>query len=310
MTERGFRRFSIGVLVYNLGVIVWGAYVRASGSGAGCGSHWPTCNGEVIPRAPTTKMLIEYSHRLTSGLALVSVLLLAWFAFGLSQKGSQVRRGAMASVFFMLTEAGVGAGLVLLELVAENKSTARAVFMAIHLVNTFLLLASMTLTVYWAHGGGPLRLRGQGLVAWMMAALLLGLMALGVSGAITALGDTLFPAASLAEGLKQDASASSHLFLRLRIWHPVIAVFMAMVVIAAAMLIAGERPTAGVQRASMFLSSFFLLQLILGAVNIALLAPVPIQLLHLLNADLVWISLVMLAATALQPKAASPSATA
>jgi heme A synthase len=304
MNERGFQRLSISVLAYNLAVILWGAYVRASGSGAGCGSHWPDCNGEVIPRAPDVKMMIEFTHRATSGLALISVMALAWFAFRVFPKGSAVRRGAVTAVFFMLTEAAVGAGLVLLELVAENKSIARAWFMAIHLVNTFLLLASIALTIFWAHGGRRLRWRGQGLVGALLGVTLVGIMALGASGAITALGDTLFPVATIAEGMKQDASPASHIFLRLRVLHPLFAMLMSGGIIVAAMFTASERPTPAVKRASYYVLGFFVLQLILGAMNLALLAPVPIQLLHLMNADLVWISLVLLTASALQAEPA------
>ena len=147
--HNNFAKYVCLVLFYNLAVIAWGAYVRASGSGAGCGSHWPLCNGEVIPRAPTVQTLIEYSHRLTSGLALLLVVGLVIWAFRAYERGHQVRRWAMASAFFILTEALIGAGLVLFEYVAENTSIARAFWMAGHLLNTFLLLAAFTLT-FWA----------------------------------------------------------------------------------------------------------------------------------------------------------------
>lgn len=130
MVNRRFAIFSWSVLVYNLGIILWGAFVRASGSGAGCGSHWPLCNGEVIPRSPTVQTLIEFSHRLTSGVALILVVALTVAAFRAFPKRHIVRRGALFSLFFMLTEALVGAGLVLFSLVADNASIARAMFMS------------------------------------------------------------------------------------------------------------------------------------------------------------------------------------
>ncbi|HEX9001707.1 MAG TPA: COX15/CtaA family protein, partial [Blastocatellia bacterium] len=76
-----FAKFAWLVVAYNLMVIVWGAYVRASKSGDGCGSHWPLCNGEVIPLAPTVKTLVEFSHRLSSGLALLLTVVLVVWAF-------------------------------------------------------------------------------------------------------------------------------------------------------------------------------------------------------------------------------------
>lgn len=307
MSIPGFRRFSIGVLVYNLGVILWGAYVRASGSGAGCGRHWPTCNGEIIPLEGPTKQLVEFTHRATSGLALISVAALAFFAFRLYPRGSPVRKGALAALILMLTEAAVGAGLVLLELVAENKSIARGEFMALHLTNTFLLLGAMTLTVFWASGGRDVRWSGQGLVGRALALALIGMVLLGVSGAITALGDTLFPAHTLAEGMRQDISATAHVFLRLRRWHPVIATAMDLYVTGLALVLMDARPRPAVRKAAIAAMLLFFVQLCLGVVNLLLLAPTSVQLLHLLTADFVWISVVFLAAGTLEDVDVAPA---
>ena len=153
-------RFAWAVLAYNVAVIVWGAYVRATGSGAGCGAHWPLCNGEIIPRAGRVATLIEFSHRLTSGAALAAVVFLLIWTWRACRPGHPARSGAALSLFFMLTEAGVGAGLVLFQLVADNASFARAMFLAVHLVNTFTLLACLTATAWWLSGGAPLRLAG------------------------------------------------------------------------------------------------------------------------------------------------------
>ncbi|MFN7132188.1 MAG: COX15/CtaA family protein, partial [Myxococcales bacterium] len=157
-----FRRFSLLVVLFNLGVILWGAYVRATGSGAGCGDHWPMCNGVVVPRAPSAQTVIEFTHRATSGLALLLVVALLVWAFRAFGRGHPVRTGAVLSMLLMLSEAAVGAGIVLYRLVAGDTSHARAVVMSVHLVNTFLLLAALTLTAWWAHGRPALRLQGQG----------------------------------------------------------------------------------------------------------------------------------------------------
>src|SRR5437764_2061540 len=160
----GFRRFAWGVLVYNVLVVLWGGFVRASGSGAGCGSHWPLCNGEVLPPAPQIATLIEFAHRVSSGLGLFVVVGLAIWAFRGYGKGHPVRLGAGLSLLFIITEALVGAGLVLFSLVADNATFARALFISVHLINTFLLLGALTLTAWWASGGASVRLRGQGVV--------------------------------------------------------------------------------------------------------------------------------------------------
>src|SRR6266545_577749 len=192
-----FARYSWITLACNIAVVLWGAAVRATGSGAGCGSHWPLCNGEIVPRSPRLETIIELTHRVTSGIALLLVVGLVVLAFRWRPRGHAARKAAAFTLFFMLTEAAVGAGLVLFELVADNQSMARALFMGTHLTNTFFLLGAMALTAHFASGGAPFRLRGRGsLAVWLVSGAALLLIA-GVSGAITALGDTLFPAGSL-----------------------------------------------------------------------------------------------------------------
>ncbi len=288
------------VLAYNVGVILWGAYVRATGSGAGCGGHWPLCNGQVIPVSPQAATLIEFSHRVSSGLTLLAVLGLVVWAFRAYPKGHPARLGAGLAAFFTLTEALVGAGLVLFQLVAQNASALRAASVAVHLANTFLLLASLTLTALWASGGRPLRLRGQGWAAWGLGLTLVGVLLLGISGAISALGDTLFPASSLVEGLRQDFSPTAQFMLRLRVFHPLIAVSVGILVIFVAYSLSSSNLNAGARRSlAMTLVGLVVVQWLAGITNVALLAPVWMQLFHLFLADMVWIALVLLAATVL-----------
>lgn len=292
---RSFAKFAWGVLGFNILVILWGAFVRATGSGAGCGAHWPLCNGEVIPRQPQVEALIEFTHRLTSGVAfllVVGLLIFAWRSFPASHP---VRRGALLAMVFMILEALVGAGLVLFELVAENQSLERVVAVSLHLINTFLLLASLALTAWWASDKTPSsgienetlkRLFGLGLA---------GVVFLGVSGAITALGDTLFPSASLAEGLRQDFSPAAHFLVRLRIWHPVIAILAGLWVAFLSIWVILEKPAPAIRNLAFLLLGLFGVQWVAGLVNLLLLAPIYMQIIHLLLADLVWIVLVLLA---------------
>ncbi len=290
-------RFGWSVLAWNVAVILWGAYVRATGSGAGCGAHWPLCNGEVVPRGPSIEMLVEFSHRVTSGLALLSVVALGLWTWRGTPAGHPARRGAAWAMVFMLTEAAVGAALVLFRLVADNASMARAMFMSVHLMNTFVLLATIALTAWWLSGGPPVRLGGQVATRRLVIAGVTGMMLAGVSGAVAALGDTLYPMASLAEGLAADVSATSHLLIRLRVWHPAITV-----VVGAALGVAGlrvRRRSPAEATLGTLLVAAVIAQLAAGFVNVLLLAPIWMQLVHLLLADAVWISFVLLAATAL-----------
>lgn len=294
MKLTNFAKFAWFNVVYNIGVILWGAYVRATGSGAGCGAHWPSCQGDVIPRAPKLETLIEFSHRATSGLALIFVLILIVWAFRRYKKGSVVRFGASLSVTFMLTEALLGAGLVLFQWVAYNESIARVYAVSAHLINTFLLLAALTLTAWWASGGKAVRLKPARSMSWAVAVGMLAVVVLGVSGAITALGDTLFPAGSLAEGIAQDFEATAHFLVRLRVYHPLIAIGSGVYLLILARYITDNPPSAQAKKMGRLLLIVFVAQLIIGGTNLLLLVPIWTQLLHLFAADSVWIVLVLL----------------
>jgi heme A synthase len=303
-----FAKYAWFTLTFNLLVIVWGAYVRASGSGAGCGSHWPLCNGEVIPSSPAVKTVIEFSHRLSSGLALLLVAGALIWAFRAYAPKHRLRRYAAAAMFFMLMEAAIGAGLVLFEMVAENKSIARALWMSAHLVNTFLLVGTLAIMAWAATTGRRFYTRGQGAINWIFAAAIVATLILGVSGALSALGATLFPVASLGEGVKQDLSPTAHILERLRIYHPLMAPVVSGLLILTALFARSRRPGGGVKIWSSTLIALVLVQLGAGAVNLLLHAPVWLQLVHLLLSDFVWIALVLLGSVALEQPAPEPSA--
>jgi heme A synthase len=299
-----FARYSWLTLAYNVAVVLWGAAVRATGSGAGCGSHWPLCNGEVLPRAPRIETIIELSHRVTSGVALLLVMGLVVGAFRTRPRGHAARKASIFSLVLILSEAAVGAGLVLFELVADNKSMARAMFMSTHLVNTFLLLGALTLTAHFASRGAPFRVRGQGLFGGGLLLGTFGLLLAGVSGAIAALGDTLFPATSLAHALEQDLSPTAHLLIRLRLLHPVLAVAGGLLAFYLAWQVLKWPPAAETQRLALWTGGLVFVQILGGLINVLLLAPVWMQIVHLLLADLLWIVFVLLGASALAERRA------
>ncbi len=294
-----FARYAWLTLAFNVAVVLWGSIVRATGSGAGCGSHWPLCNGEVLPQSPRLATIIEFSHRLTSGVALLLVAGLVVWAFRACPRGHAARKAAVVAMLFMVGEAAVGAALVLFRLVADNPSMARAMFMATHLVNTFLLLAALTLTAHFASGGARFRLRGQGLLGGGFALGLFGLLLSGVSGATAALGDTLFPSRSLAQALRQDLSPTAHLLIRLRLFHPGIAIAAGLFALYLALTLMKRRLGGETRRFGGWTAGLVFAQILMGTVNVLLLAPVWLQVIHLLVADLLWIAFVRLGASAL-----------
>lgn len=299
MTQQRFARYAWAVLIYILPVILIGAFVRATNSGDGCGSHWPLCNGEVVPLSKDVNAVIEYTHRITSGPILgVLVLGLLFGAFRLFPQGHPARLGAFAVFIFTLAEAAMGAILVKFGLVGTNDSMTRAVVMAVHLCLTFLLLGAMALAAWWASGGAPMRWRGQGAVAWALGLGLFATMFLGASGAVTALGDTLFPPKSSLEVISASLSPGAHFLTRLRPWHPLTALSVGLYLVLIAGLVAHLRPSESVRRFGHWVVVLFAIQMGVGFLNVILKAPIFMQMVHLLLADLIWLALVLLCAAA------------
>jgi cytochrome c oxidase assembly protein subunit 15 len=308
--NRQLQRFAWFAVFYNVLVILWGALVRASGSGAGCGNHWPLCNGQVIPVSPGFHTIIEFVHRqMTVGSTLIVVALLVW-TFRATAKGHAARWFAIASAVLLLNEALLGALLVKLGYVTGNQSVGRMVLLSIHLSNTLLLVAALTLTARFLATGhrwvGLHRATGFG---WAVAGLA-ATIAVGVSGSMAALGDTLFPATSLRAAYAQDFAAGSPWLLRLRLVHPVSALVAAVFVI---WLVRCSRQAGGaIGRTERIARTPFarvvlgllLLQFALGVADVLLLAPAWMQLIHLLGADLYWVALVLLAADIVWPTSA------
>jgi heme a synthase len=298
-------RFAWGVVGYNVLVILWGALVRATGSGAGCGNHWPLCNGQVIPLSPRVDTVIEFTHRcMTGGSTFLVIGLLVWTFRG-TVKGQAARVLAAASMLLLLNEAFLGALLVKLGYVTGNQSMGRVVVLSIHLSNTLLLLAALTLTARLLGTGQIWRELGArgGKKLWALIGLAATIV-VGVSGSLAALGDTLFPASSLRAAFAQDFAAGSPWLLRLRGVHPASAVVAAGFVIW--LVVQAKRAGAG--RFAGLVLALLGFQFALGVADVLLLAPVWMQILHLLGADLYWVALVLLAAIVVWPSAAADEA--
>jgi heme A synthase len=300
-----FALYAWFVLAYNLAVVMWGAFVRATGSGAGCGSHWPLCNGVAIAPGPILAKIIELTHRLTSTLSGILILGLAFWAFRAYPKKHIVRTGAFLTTLFVLTEGAIGASLVLLEKTAQDKSASRVVYLSVHLINTFLLVACIALTAWWASGSPRPRWKQSRSVRWFLLAGLLGILVLGVSGAITALGDTLYPVTSLAEGLRADMSSAAPFVVQFRKYHPALAILVGGYLAIFAIYRAARTVSLTTRRLAFSLSGLVLTQWALGALDVYFLAPYWLQLLHLFLADLLWIAAVLLTADLLSDHAHS-----
>jgi heme a synthase len=291
------RRFAWAVLAYFIAVILWGALVRATGSGAGCGDHWPLCNGTVMQHSPRVDTMIEFTHRITSGISFFSAVGLLVWTFAGTVRGHLARSASVAAVVFTLLEAVLGALLVKLGLTAQSQSPLRAPYLALHLTNTLLLLASLTLVAHLLgrkQGYTRATVRLTAPIGATIAVLLV--LIVGVTGSLAALGDTLFPASSLRAALAQDFSATSGWLMRWRWTHPAIA-FLASIFLIWLLVRASQKTSHWDNRGlSAMVLVLLAVQYLLGVLDVVLLAPTWLQVAHLLGADVLWAALVVLVA--------------
>jgi heme a synthase len=288
-------RFAWATLCFNVAVVLWGAFVRATGSGAGCGNKWPSCGGSVLGTSAKAQTIIEFTHRTTSGVALLMVVILLLWCWRATSKGNWARYSALLATAFLANEALLGAALVLLGHVAGDQSAMRVLFLCLHFGNTLLLLAMLALTAAWLQSGSEsfTLIRKRTEVSTVVVGLL-AVLATGMSGTVAALGDTLFPATSLQASVLQDFASDSPALLHFRLVHPVLAVIAGIYLFWVVLRNASRRM--GQSRASTTLVVLLFTEIGIGILNVLLLAPVWLQILHLLVADMIWISLVLASA--------------
>jgi len=288
-------RFAWTAMYWNIAVVLWGAYVRATGSGAGCGNKWPLCDGHVVGASANGPTIVEFTHRITSVISLLMVTGLVVWCWRVTKKGDWARYSAALAAVFLANEALLGAVLVLLKHVGSDQSAGRLLFLCLHFGNTLLLLATLSLTAIWLSNGGRrftvIRKRRQ---VGLVGVGLLATMVTGITGTIAALADTLFPATSLPSSLAQDFSSRTPALQRVRPLHPAIATIAACYVL---WLI--WRNSTGRNRfppSAIALIILLFVQVGIGITNVLFLAPVWLQITHLFVADVLWILLVLVSA--------------
>lgn len=288
-----FRKMAWFTLALNILVVIGGAVVKSTGSGAGCGEHWPICNGEVIPRPQQIETVIEFTHRATSGLALLAVGILVLWARRVTTPGSRVRRAAYWSAGFIVFESLLGAVLVLGGWTAIDVSWWRVVLQPIHFINTMILLAFLLLTAWWATDAPPAEWRNHSNgFWWRFAAAAVLLMIVNGTGSIISLGDLLI------RELGETSGGLVELLYRLRPGHPAIAIAAGAIVV----WLTFDRsltPNATARRWAWVCAGFVVAQWAVGLLNVVMNVPLWTQILHLLMADGAWLALILWLATAL-----------
>ena len=305
MPRLAFARLAGGVTLATVLVVLFGAVVRITGSGAGCGQHWPTCHGDIAHLPRSVETWIELGHRTTSGLDFLGVLALSIVAWQRFPGWHPARLAAAAALALILVEVVIGARLVLLSLVGSNMSFDRAVIMPAHLVTTSLLLGALGATTYFGSAARVVPQPDRSLVERaalraafrfiVVAALLLLLVSM--TGAVTALGDTVYPVqgATPLEHIQNDQAADAHFLGKLRVIHPLLAVLGVGGLWVAASRARSACPAPLVQRLGYLLYAGGGLALLVGVLNVMLGAPGYLQVIHLAVACLLWLTTVLLA---------------
>ena len=295
-STRAVARFAWAVVGYFIFVVLLGAVVRATDSGGGCGASWPLCNGDFFPHHPRIATVIEFTHRSTSGICTVLLAGLAGWTFWVTPARHRARKAVSWAGFFLVTEALLGAALVLKHWVESNVSTGRTIAQSIHFTNTLLLMAALTLTAWFLRGPHTEANGSRGL-AWLAA---IATIVVGATGSLAALADTLFPSPSLTAGLTADFAAGSPVLVRMRWMHPTAAVLAMACVL---LLLRARKSWDGVGQA---VAGLLALQFVLGIGDVLLLAPTWMQVLHLLGADMYWVALVVMVGGVLWPGRQAP----
>jgi cytochrome c oxidase assembly protein subunit 15 len=290
---RSLRLYAWIVTVYTILVILWGGAVTATGSGNGCGDHWPLCDGQVIVSHPQMKMMIEYGHRLSSGLVLFAIFGLLVWTWLATRRRHIARIFAVASAILIVNEALLGAGLVLLRLTTGGITLERVLYFALHFTNTFLLLAAVAGTAHFLSRKsgflrGEVRFRslGFGLPG------LLALLVVAVSGSVAELGDMVYPSSNLRAAILADFSSHGSWLIRLRWLHPAFALLAGFFLL---WLVFGAVQKPRLRGFGMGVIALLGLQYTLGITDVLLLAPTWIQLTHLFVADILWVTVFLLA---------------
>ena len=288
------KKFAWILLGYTLLVILWGAWVRISFSGDGCGDHWPLCNGDFVPQA-SGKTWTEYTHRLMSGFYGIAVVAFFFAVRRITPRQHPARLWSLLTLIFMISEALLGAKLVLLRLVGTNDSPLRAGSMGLHLMNSLMLVGSLTLTALFL-GSHSWKRRSQSAIHLdrrslrkFVVALGVGFLFLNISGALAALSTTLFPAENFMDSMQAQLS-STHYLMSLRSFHPLLGVVFGVGFAAFGLSLRALSPLPEIRTAAALFAATAGLTLGVGAATLFLASPVWLKLSHLTMTYVLWIT--------------------
>lgn len=287
MTRSQYKKFAFSLLIYTVLVILWGAWVRISHSGDGCGDTWPLCHGRLIPEAERGKTWVEYGHRLMSGIYGLVVIYFWWVARKIYQPGHFARKAALATLIFTITEALLGAKLVLFKLVTTNDTPYRAFVMALHQVNSFMLTGAVALVAVAALSQAETQQPSSSKQVYRFFPWII--VVIGITGAWASLSNSLFPTENLWDGFMADFSSDSHFLIRIRGLHPVLALLGGGGLALYFWLKTQTAELQVIQKRSLQMSLLLIFGIMFGIGTLLLHAPVWMKIVHLALAHSIWV---------------------
>ena len=299
---RLLRRLAWTGAVLALGLIVLGGVVRITGSGLGCGEHWPRCNGEWFPPLDLPTM-IEIGHRWAAALVSVFVLAVAVVAWRRHRREPTLRNPALLALVLLVVQVLLGAVTVKLSLPPWVIIT--------HLANAMLLLATLIVVGLRAgapDGPEPSRLEARhpahGLVvataAFGFIVILFGAQVANFHAGLFCLGFPLCDGAILPPASARGTLHWSHRVLAY--------LFLGLAVMMVARLSRRHDPASReLRRAAGMVLAATVAQIAVGAAMVLHLLPPALRALHLLVGTLVWAALVVLVFHSRRTPAAEPA---
>ena len=296
------RRLAWTGAVLALGLIVLGGVVRITGSGLGCGEHWPRCNGEWFPPLDLPTM-IEIGHRWAAALVSVFVLAVAVVAWRRHRQEPALRNPALLALVLLVVQVLLGAVTVKLSLPPWVIIT--------HLANAMLLLATLIVVGLRAgapEGPAPPRLEARhhahrlvvATAALGFVVILFGAQVANFHAGLFCLGfplcdGAILPPASARGTLHWSHRVLAYLFLGLA------------VMMVARVSRRHDSASRELRRAAGMVLAATVAQIAVGGAMVLHLLPPALRALHLLVGTLVWAALVVLVFHSRRTPAAEPA---
>ncbi len=263
--------------------------------------NWPLCHDEWIPESDSSKTWIEWLHRASSSVFGLYILFLAFLSFKYFPKNHKIRFWSSTALIFTISEALIGAFLVLKGLTGQNTSGLRLFILNAHLLNSLFLTASIVLCLRYAVGSVSIPFKKITSLAGFY-------LLIAFTGSTASLSNTLFPSSSLKEGWLMDFDEHSPWIVQFRLWHPAAAVLIAGAVLLYLLWNFEKKDFFPLKsffkkqksilysvqdlvysNSRLLLTGLLFLGILTGAITLLTLSPLVMRMIHLLTAYLIWV---------------------